>query len=462
VIPRYTSAEMAALWSPETKFATWLEIELLAAEAQARLGEIPAEAPPRLRARARVPSAARIDELEEKVTRHDVVAFLRVVGETVGDDARYLHRGLGSSDVVDTAQSALMVRAADLIRAALERLHHALGVLARTHKRTVMAGRTHGIQAEPITFGLKVALWYTDIARGLDRVARAREIIGVGKLSGEVGTFAHTPPAVEAYVCERLGLRPDPVSSQVVQRDRHAEYLAHLAVVAGALEKIATEIRALQRTEIREVEEPFRAGQTGSSAMPHKRNPVTCEQITGLARVVRSCAVAGLEDIALWGERDISHSSVERVVVPDATSALEYMARKLAAVIEGLRVYPDQMRANMERTGGLVFSHRVLLALLEKGLARDEAYKIVQTAAMQAWDSGGNFRDLVRASGALTDAELAACFDPAPALRHIDEIFARAGLEPRSAGPAGPAPETAPGFAGPPVRPAEGSARRGA
>ena len=439
MIPRYTSPEMAALWSPETKFATWLEIELLAAEAQARLGEIPADVPPRLRTHARVSSVAKIDELEEQVTRHDVVAFLRVVGETVGDDARYLHRGLGSSDVVDTALSVLMVRAAGLIGTALERLHQALAVLARTHKRTVMAGRTHGIQAEPITFGLKVALWYTDVGRALERVARAREVIAVGKLSGEVGTFAHTPPAVEAYVCEHLGLRAAPVSSQVIQRDRHAEYLAHLAVVAGTLEKIATEIRALQRTEIREVEEPFRAGQTGSSAMPHKRNPVTCEQIAGLARVVRGSALAALEDIALWGERDITHSSVERVIVPDATTVLEYMTRKLTGVIEGLRVYPEQMRANMERTGGLVFSHRVLLALLGKGLGRDEAYKIVQTAAMQAWDGGGNFRDLIRASKALTDAELAACFDPAHALGHIDEIFVRAGLE---SVPADPPPAT--------------------
>ena len=429
MIPRYTSPEMAALWSPETKFATWLEIELLAAEAQARLGEIPADVPPRLRARAHVPSVAKIDELEEKVTRHDVVAFLRVVGETVGDDARYLHRGLGSSDVVDTALSVLMVRAADLIGAALERLRLALGVLARTHKRTVMAGRTHGVQAEPVTFGLKVALWYADAGRAHERVRRAREVIAVGKLSGEVGTFAHTPPEVEAYVCERLGLRPEPVSSQVIQRDRHAEYLAHLAVVAGTLEKIATEIRTMQRTEIREVEEPFRAGQTGSSAMPHKRNPVASEQIAGLARVVRGCAVAAFEDIALWGERDITHSSVERVIVPDATTVVEYMTRRLTAVIEGLRVYPDQMRANMERTGGLVFSHRVLLALLGKGLGRDEAYKIVQAAAMQAWDGGGSFRDLIRESGALTDAEIAACFDPAPALGHIDEIFIRAGLE---------------------------------
>lgn len=449
MIPRYTSPEMAALWSPETKFATWLEIELLAAEAQARLGEIPADVPARLRARAHVPSVARIDELEEKVTRHDVVAFLRVVGETVGEDARYLHRGLGSSDVVDTALSVLMVRAADLIGGALDRLHQALAVLARTHKRTVMAGRTHGVQAEPVTFGLKAALWYTEVGRALERVARAREVIGVGKLSGEVGTFAHTPPAVEAYVCERLGLRPAPVSSQVIGRDRHAEYLAQLAVAAGALEKIATEIRTLQRTEIREAEEPFRAGQTGSSAMPHKRNPVTCEQIAGLARVVRGCAVAALEDIALWGERDITHSSVERVIVPDATTVLEYMTRKLTGVIEGLRVYPEQMRANMERTGGLVFSHRVLLALLGKGLGRDEAYRIVQTAAMQAWDGGGNFRELIRATGALTDAELAACFDPAPALRHIDEIFVRAGLEPAPGGAprarrAGPRPRRHP------------------
>jgi len=458
VIPRYTSPEMAALWSPETKFATWLEIELLAAEAQARLGEIPADVPARLRVRAHVPSVARIDEMEEKITRHDVVAFLRVVGETVGDDARYLHRGLGSSDVVDTALSALMVRAADLITGALARLHQALAVLARTHKRTVMAGRTHGIQAEPITFGLKVALWYTDIGRALDRIRRAREVIAVGKLSGEVGTFAHTPPSVEAYVCEHLGLRAAPISSQVLQRDRHAEYLAQLAVVAGTIEKIATEIRTLQRTEIREVEEPFRSGQTGSSAMPHKRNPVTCEQIAGLARVVRGGAVSAFEDIALWGERDITHSSVERVIVPDATTVVEYMTRKLTGVIEGLRVYPDHMRANMERTGGLVFSHRVLLALLGKGLGRDAAYKIVQTAAMQAWDGGGNFRDLIRASGALSDAELAACFDPAPALGHIDEIFVRAGLEP---GPPGLSSPGDAGSAAPPLDRVEGGRRHG-
>ena len=442
MIPRYTSPEMAALWSAEAKFDTWLEIELLAAEAQAERGVVPRDAARRLRERARVTSVARIDEIEEKETRHDVVAFLRVVGETVGDDARYLHLGLGSSDVVDTALSVLMVRAADLLAAQLGALHRALGGLALAHRTTVMAGRTHGIQAEPITFGLKAALWYAEVGRGLERLRRAREVIAVGKLSGEVGTFAHNPPEVEAYVCGRLGLRPAPVSSQVLQRDRHAEYLTHLAVIAGTLEKIATEIRTLQRTELREVEEPFRAGQTGSSAMPHKRNPIVSERIAGLARVVRGYALSALEDIALWGERDITHSSVERVIVPDATTVLHYMIRKLTGVIEGLRVYPEHMRANLERTGGLVFSHRVLLALVEAGLSRDEAYRVVQAAAMRAWDEGRSFRELVRATGALTDAALDACFDPAPAFRHVDEIYARAGLAVPDGGP-GPDARTA-------------------
>jgi len=433
VIPRYTSREMAALWSPETKFDTWLEIELLVADAQSRLGMVPPAAARRLRERARVTSVARIDELEERETRHDVVAFLRVVGETVGDDARYLHHGLGSSDVVDTAQSVLMVRAADLIAASLGRLHRALGGLANRHRYTVMAGRTHGVQAEPITFGLKVALWYAEVGRGLDRVRRAREVIAVGKISGEVGTFAHNPPEVEADVCAALGLRPAPASSQVLQRDRHAEYLSHLAVVAGTLEKIATEIRTLQRTELREAEEPFREGQTGSSAMPHKRNPIICERIAGLARVIRANAAASLEDIALWGERDITHSSVERVIVPDATSLLDYMARKLGDVIEGLRVYPERMRENLDRTGGLVFSHRVLLALIDRGMSRQDAYGIVQSAAMRAWEGGARFRDLIREAGVLPEAELAACFDASHALRHIDAIFARVGLGERPA-----------------------------
>jgi adenylosuccinate lyase len=440
VIPRYTSREMADLWSPETKFATWLEIELLAADAQAQAGRIPREAARRLRERARVTSVARIDEIEERETRHDVVAFLRVVGETVGDDARYLHLGLGSSDVVDTALSVLMARAADLITASVERVHRALAALARAHRDTVMAGRTHGVHAEPTTFGLKAALWYAEVERGLARLRRAREVIAVGKISGEVGTFAHTPPEIEAYVCAHLGLVPAPISSQVLQRDRHAEYLAHLAVLAGTLEKIATEIRTLQRTEIREVEEPFREGQTGSSAMPHKRNPIICERVAGLARVLRGYAVSALENIALWGERDITHSSVERVIIPDATTLVEYMARSLAGVLEGLRVYPERMRENLDRSGGVVFSHQVLLALLAKGISRDEAYRIVQGAAMQAWEGRGRFRDLVRASGVLTDAELDACFDAKAALRHVDEIFARVGLGAPPPGPAAAPP----------------------
>ena len=435
MIPRYTSPEMAALWSAETKFATWLEIELLAAEGQARVGLIPEAAARRLRERSRVGSVARIEDLEERETRHDVVAFLRVVGESAGEDARYLHRGLGSSDVVDTALSVLMVRAADLIAGQLARLHGALAALATRHRRTVMAGRTHGIQAEPITFGLKAALWYAEVGRGLDRLRRAREAIAVGKISGEVGTYAHTPPEVEAYVCAGLGLRPAPVSSQIIQRDRHAEYLTHLAVVAGTLEKIATEIRTLQRTELGEVEEPFREGQTGSSAMPHKRNPIISERVAGLARVMRADALAALENIALWGERDITHSSVERVIVPDATSLLEYMTRKLAEVIEGLRVSPDRMRENLERTGGLVFSHRVLLALIARGLGREEAYRLVQSAATRALEGRGRFRDLIRESGALPDAELEACFDAAAALRHVDAIFTRLGLSEAPAEP---------------------------
>ena len=437
MIPRYTSPEMAALWSAETKFATWLEIELLAAEAQAALGLIPPEAARRLRERARVTSVARIEELEERETRHDVGAFLRVVGETVGADAGYLHRGLGSSDVVDTALSVLMVRAADIIGGSLSRLHRALAALAVAHRFTLMAGRTHGVHAEPTTFGLKAALWHAEVGRGLDRVRRAREVIAVGKISGEVGTFAHTPPEVEAYVCARLGLAPAPISSQIIQRDRHAEYLSELAVVAGTLEKIATEIRTLQRTEVREVEEPFHQGQAGSSAMPHKRNPIISERVAGLARVVRGNALAALENIALWGERDITHSSVERVIVPDTTALLDYMARKMCGVIEGLRVFPAQMRQNLERTGGLVFSHRVLLALLARGLPRTEAYRIVQDAAMRAWEGEGRFRDLVRASGALPEADLDACFDPGDALRYVDKIFARLGLDDRVVVPAG-------------------------
>ena len=430
---RYATPEMAALWSAETKFATWLEIELLTVEAQAERGMVPREVAQRLRRTARCGSPVRIDEIERTETQHDVVAFLRSVAELTGPDASSLHLGLGSSDVVDTAQSLLLVRAADLILDALRQVRETTASLADRHRRTVMAGRTHGIQAEPITFGVKVALWHAELGRGEARLRAAREAVRVGKLSGEVGTFVHNPPAIEAAVCARLGLEPAPASSQILQRDRHAEYVAALAILAGTIEKIATEIRGLQRTEIREVEEPFVTGQTGSSAMPHKRNPILCERLCGLARVVRGGAVAAFENQALWGERDISHSSAERLIFPQATTFTHYMLRTLDRVLSGLRVYPEAMRRNLEATGGLVFSHRVLLALIEKGRSRDEAYRIVQEASATALEGRGQFRDLLAAGGALSPAEIEASLDLAPYLVHVDAILERAGIPKRPA-----------------------------
>lgn len=431
MIDRYSTPEMAALWAPQTKFATWLEIELLACEAQAQLGLVPADAARRLRATARVGTPERIDEIERTQTQHDVVAFLRSVAELTGPDARYLHLGLGSSDVVDTAFSLLMVRAADLLLAEARTVADALAALADGHRYTVMAGRTHGMAAEPITFGLKAALWLEEVRRGSERLEGARRQIAVGKISGEVGTYAHLDPAVEAHVCRALGLAPARVSSQIIQRDRHAEYLAGIALFGGTLEKIATEIRALARSEVAELEEPFLSGQTGSSAMPHKRNPILCERISGLARVLRGYALAGMEDQTLWGERDISHSSVERIAVPGASALLHYMLRKMAVVLHGLRVFPDAMRANLERTGGLVFSHRVLLTLVEQGLSRDDAYVIVQTAAAAAHEGRAPFREALVASGRLTAADLDRLFDYAYYLRHVDAILERVGIMPR-------------------------------
>ncbi|MDR7556036.1 MAG: adenylosuccinate lyase [Armatimonadota bacterium] len=439
MIERYATPEMRALWAPETKYALWLEIELLVVEAQAARGEIPRAVAEWLRRDARVGTPQRIEEIERTETQHDVVAFLRSVAELTGPDARYLHRGLGSTDVVDTAQNVLLVRAADLLLAALEDVRRTTGRLADRHRYTVMAGRTHGIHAEPITFGVKVALWHAELGRAVRRLQAAREAVRVGKLSGEVGTFAHLPPEIEAEVCARLGLEPDPVSSQVVSRDRHAEYLAALAVLAGTIEKIATEIRSLQRTEIRELEEPFAPGQTGSSAMPHKRNPILCERLVGLARTVRAAAQVAFENQALWGERDITHSSAERLILPQATTLSHYMLRVLQRVLDGLRVDADAMRRNLEHGGGLVFSHRVLLALIDKGLPRDEAYRIVQDAAMAALDGRGRFRDLLAATGALSAEELDACFDLAPYLRHVDAILERAGI-PRVPAPSGSTP----------------------
>jgi len=425
VLDRYSTPQMQALWAPENRFALWLEIELLAAEAQAALGQIPAEAAQRLRREARVGSPEGIAEIERTQTSHDVVAFLRSVAEETGEVARFLHRGLGSADVVETAQAVLLVRAADLIDEALRDLAAALAGLARRHGKTVMAGRTHGILAEPVTLGLKAALWYSEVRRGQERLRRAREGVRVGKLSGEVGSYAHIDPRVEAHVCAALGLVPAPVTSQVLQRDRHAEYLAALAILGGTLERVATDIRTLQRSEIREVEEPFHAGQAGSSAMPHKRNPILCERICGLARVLRVHALAAMENQALWGERDISHSSAERLIFPQATTLVHYMTHLLAQVIRGLRVYPQAMRRNLWRYGGVVFSHAVLLALVEEGWPREEAYAAVQAAAMEALETEGDFRALVAARGLLPPARLEQCFDLEPHLRHIPAIIDR-------------------------------------
>jgi adenylosuccinate lyase len=375
--------------------------------------------------------AARIDEIEA-TTRHDVIAFLTNLEESIGTDSRYVHVGLTSSDVVDTAQALLLRDAADLIMAGLQRFMEALRRLALAHKDTLCVGRTHGVHAEPMTFGLKPAMWYTEAQRNLERLGRAREAIRVGKISGAVGTFAHVDPDVEVEVCAVLGLEPAPVSTQIIQRDRHAEFCAMLAIVAASLEKVALEIRALQRTEVLEAEEPFTEGQKGSSAMPHKRNPVSCEQVCGLARLVRTNALAALENVALWHERDISHSSVERVILPDSTLLVDYMLHQMTRIVAGLRVMPERMRENMERSLGLMFSQRVLLRLAEKGLPRQHAYELVQRNAMRAWRERMPFRECLAADPELVahlgPSELDACFDASWYVRNVDAIFRRAGL----------------------------------
>ncbi|MGH2399780.1 MAG: adenylosuccinate lyase, partial [bacterium] len=368
--------------------------------------------------------------------QHDVVAFLRSVTEETGDDARYLHLGLGSSDVVDTALSVVMVHAADLLLAELRTVTDALARLADLHRHTLMAGRTHGMHAEPTTFGLKAALWMDQLRRDGERLEHARERVAVGKISGEVGTYAHLDPEIETQVCRSLGLTPARISSQILQRDRHAEFLAAIGITGGTLEQIATEIRGLARTEIREVEEPFLSGQTGSSAMPHKQNPIICERITGLARVLRGYAQMGMEDQALWGERDISHSSVERIALPGATGLLHYMLRKMAFVLNGLRVSPDRMRTNLDLTGGLVFSHRILLDLINRGLTREEAYRVVQSASTAAVEGRDAFRDALRRSGHFTEEDLETLFDYKHYLKHVDAILERVGI-PSAAGVTG-------------------------
>jgi adenylosuccinate lyase len=421
---------MVSVWEPQNRFDTWLRIELLACAGWAELGKVPREALAVIRERAGY-DLHRIQEIEREV-RHDVIAFVSAVAERVGPEARYLHLGLTSYDVVDTALAIQLQQATSILIEDMEALRLVLADLARRHKQTVMVGRTHGVHAEPVTFGLKLALWYSEAGRDLDRLRRAKETVAYGKLSGAVGTFAHLPPFVEQYVCTRLGLTPAPISSQIISRDRHAEFLLTLALIGTSLDKFSTEIRHLQRTEVREVEEPFVEGQKGSSAMPHKRNPVACEQVSGLARLLRSYAQASLENVPLWHERDISHSSVERVVLPDATILLDYLLVRFREILEGLRVYPDRMRQNLELTQGLIFSEAVLLALVGKGLSRDEAYRLVQRHAMKAWESHKPFKPLLLAdpeiSRHLSAAEVENCFDLGYHLRHLDEIFARVGL----------------------------------
>jgi adenylosuccinate lyase len=430
MIDRYSRPEMARIWSQEAKYANWLRVELAVCEVYARRGLIPGDALNRIKARAKV-DPRRIDEIEQ-TTRHDVIAFLTNLEESIGTDSRYVHIGMTSSDVLDTALALSLQEASDLLLAGLERLRAALRALAIAHKRTLCVGRSHGIHAEPMTFGLKAALWYAEAGRNLERLRRARETVRVGKISGAVGTFAHIDPDVEEEACHLLGLEPAPVSSQIVQRDRHAEFMATLAIVAASLEKIAVEVRSLQRTEIGEVEEPFAEGQKGSSAMPHKRNPVGSENITGLARLVRANAGAAFENVALWHERDITHSSVERVILPDSTILVDYMLHRFSGILEGLRVYPERMRENIERSFGLMYSQRVLLRLTGAGLARQAAYEIVQRNAMRAWTDRRSFQALLAADPAVTahlgaDA-LAECFDPAWYLRNVHAIYRRLNL----------------------------------
>ena len=430
MIERYSRPEMARIWSQETKYDNWLRVELAVCEVYGRRGVIPGDALNRIKAKARV-DPHRIEEIEA-TTRHDVIAFLTNLEEAIGADSRFVHIGMTSSDVLDTALALQLQQACEILLADLERFRGAVRALALAHRHTLCVGRSHGIHAEPMTFGLKAALWYAEAGRNLERLRRARETVRVGKISGAVGTFAHIQPDVEEEACHLLGLEPAPVSSQIVQRDRHAELMTTLAIIAASLEKVAVEIRSLQRTEILEVEEPFAEGQKGSSSMPHKRNPVGSENVTGLARLVRSNAGAALENVALWHERDISHSSVERVILPDSTILLDYMLHRMSEILEGLRVYPERMRENMERSFGLLFSQRVLLKLTDKGLARQKAYEMVQRHAMTAWRDRTAFRDLLASDPEvmtqLTRPELDECFDPAWHLRNVAAIYRRIGL----------------------------------
>jgi len=429
MIERYSRPDMKRVWSDENKFNRWLDIEIAVCDAWAELGVVPREAIPKLKlAKCNI---KRMDEIL-KETHHDMTAFIGAVSETVGSESRFLHLGLTSSDVMDTALSLQLVEASDLLIQGVKGLISVLAEKAMQHKYTPMIGRTHGVHAEPITFGLKLAIWVEEMRRNLQRLADAKKVIAVGKISGAVGTYATVPPEVEQKACAKLRLVPAPVSNQILQRDRHAQFVTALAIIAGSLEKFATEIRSLQKTEVLEAEEPFAAGQTGSSAMPHKRNPELCERVCGLARLVRSYALTAMQNIALWHERDISHSSNERVIIPDSCLIVDYCLAIFTSVMSGLQIYPKNMQRNLERTKGLIFSQRVMLALIEKGLSRQQAYKLVQRNAMKAWKGNKKFLTLLKADSDVTATlpaeELEGLFDYQYYLRHIDDIFERLGL----------------------------------
>jgi len=431
MIERYSREEMSNIWTDQNRYEAWLEVEILACEAWSKLGDIPAEDVKKIRENAKV-DVARAQEIEQE-TRHDVVAFTRQVSETLGEERKWVHYGLTSTDVVDTALSYVIKQANEIIEKDLERFIDVLAQKAKDYKYTLMMGRTHGVHAEPTTFGVKMALWYTEMKRNLERFKQVRKEIEVGKMSGAVGTFANIPPEIEAYVCEHLGLDAAPVSTQTLQRDRHAYYVATLALISTSMEKFAVEIRNLQKTETREVEEAFAKGQKGSSAMPHKRNPIGSENITGIARVIRGYVTTAYENVPLWHERDISHSSAERIMLPDETIALDYGLNRFTNIVERLTVFEDNMLANIDKTFGLIYSQRVLLALINKGLAREAAYDKVQPKAMESWETKTPFRTLIEEDATITDLltkeDLDECFNPKHHLNQVDTIFQRAGLE---------------------------------
>ena len=431
MIERYTLPEMGELWTDNTKLKTWLQVEIAVCEAQAELGYIPAEAVAEIKAKANF-DLKRVLEIEEEV-RHDMIAFLTNVNEYVGDVGRYIHLGLTSSDVLDTALALQMVGSLDVLLSCVEELEQAIRYQAQQHRETFMVGRSHGIHAEPMTFGFKLAGWLAEVCRHHQRLVQLRQNISVGKISGAVGTYANIDPRVEAIACQKLELEPDTASTQVISRDRHAEYIQTLALLTASIERFAVEIRNLQRTDVLEVEEYFSQGQKGSSAMPHKRNPIRSERLTGMARIVRSYAVAALENVALWHERDISHSSVERVILPDACILTHFMLKETTELVKKLLVYPENMKRNMNVYGGVIFSQRVLLALVEKGMIREDAYKIVQSCAHKAWNQpNGNFQDLIsqneQIKSHLSEVEITACFDAKHHLKHLDDVYQRLGI----------------------------------